>query len=97
MSTETIIILVIAILLIGALPRWSYSRQWGYGPSGLLTVVGIVILAWVFFGNGSRTGSGIDSRPMAREGSLRDAAQDVSAGVREAGQDIKRTAQDIVD
>jgi len=36
--------------LIGALPTWGYSRSWGYGPSGLLGVVLIVILILALLG-----------------------------------------------
>jgi len=31
-------------LLVGAFPRWGYSSGWGYGPSGILGVVLIVVL-----------------------------------------------------
>lgn len=41
----SIVLLVILILLvIGAFPRWPHSRNWGYGPSGLLGVLLIVVL-----------------------------------------------------
>lgn len=32
----TILVVVLILLLIGAVPSWSYSRNWGYGPSGVL-------------------------------------------------------------
>jgi len=40
----TILIVILVLLLIGALPRWGYSRDWGYAPTGLLTTILIVIL-----------------------------------------------------
>jgi hypothetical protein len=43
----TILIIVLALLVLGAWPSWSYSRNWGYYPSsavGLILVV-IVVLA----------------------------------------------------
>ena len=40
----TILIVILVLLLIGALPRCGYSREWGYAPTGLLTTVLIVIL-----------------------------------------------------
>jgi hypothetical protein len=43
MSTILLVILIIALL--GALPSWPYSRSWGYGPSGLLGVVLVIVLA----------------------------------------------------
>jgi hypothetical protein len=43
----TILIVVLILLLIGALPTWPYSSGWGYGPTGgvgLLLVILIVLL-----------------------------------------------------
>lgn len=43
----TILLVVLILMLLGAVPRWSHSRDWGYGPSGglgLLLVVVIVLL-----------------------------------------------------
>jgi len=40
----TILIIVLILLLIGAVPSWPHSRNWGYFPSGLLGVVLIVII-----------------------------------------------------
>ena len=42
MSTILLIILVLA--LFGAIPAWPHSRGWGYGPSGLLGLVLVVVL-----------------------------------------------------
>lgn len=40
-----ILIVLLVLALVGSLPTWGYSRRWGYGPSGgLLTLVIIVIL-----------------------------------------------------
>jgi hypothetical protein len=40
-----VLIVVLLFMLIGALPRWSHSRQWGYYPSGGLGVVlGILVI-----------------------------------------------------
>lgn len=41
----TILVILLILLLIGALPRWGYSSGWGYGPSGLLGLILIVVLA----------------------------------------------------
>ena len=40
----TILIIVLILLLIGAVPSWPHSRNWGYFPSGLLSLVLIVII-----------------------------------------------------
>jgi hypothetical protein len=41
---ETIFVVVLILVLVGALPTWGYSRAWGYGPS---TVIGAILLAAV--------------------------------------------------
>jgi len=41
---STILVVVLILLLLGAIPSWPYSRGWGYGPSGILGIVLIVIL-----------------------------------------------------
>ena len=47
MTTGMILLVVLIILLIGALPTWPYSSAWGYGPTGglgLLVVILVVLL-----------------------------------------------------
>ena len=39
-----ILLIILVLLLIGALPSWPYSRSWGYAPSGLLTVVVVIVV-----------------------------------------------------
>ena len=39
-----ILLIVLVLLLVGALPSWPYSRSWGYAPSGLLTLVVVVLV-----------------------------------------------------
>lgn len=39
-----ILLIVLIVLLLGGLPTWGYSRQWGYGPSGLLGVILIIVI-----------------------------------------------------
>ena len=46
MTLSTILLIVLVLALLGALPRWPYSLEWGYGPSGLL---GAAILLLVVF------------------------------------------------
>ena len=40
----TILIVVLVLMLIGALPTWNHSRQWGYFPGGILGVVLLVLI-----------------------------------------------------
>jgi len=44
MSTNTLLLIILVLLLIGALPVYPYSRGWGYYPSGILTVVLVVVI-----------------------------------------------------
>jgi hypothetical protein len=46
----TILLIVLVLLLVGALPSWPYSRSWGYAPSGLLTLVVVVVVLLAFTG-----------------------------------------------
>ena len=46
----TILIVVLILLLIGAFPRWEYSRGWGYYPFGGLTLVLIIIIVLLLLG-----------------------------------------------
>ncbi|WP_417525473.1 DUF3309 family protein [Marinovum sp.] len=46
----TILIILLILALIGALPRWGHSRNWGYAPSGILGVVLIVLIILVLMG-----------------------------------------------
>ncbi len=39
-----LLIIALALILIGALPTWPYSATWGYGPSGLLGAILLIIL-----------------------------------------------------
>jgi hypothetical protein len=47
---STVLLIVLVLLLIGALPSWPYSREWGYYPSGGLGTVLIVVLILVLLG-----------------------------------------------
>ncbi|MGK2905311.1 MAG: DUF3309 family protein [Desulfuromonadales bacterium] len=46
----TILIVVIVLLLLGALPTWSHSRQWGYLPSGGLGAILLILLILMLVG-----------------------------------------------
>ena len=50
MTASTLLLIVLILLLIGAFPSWPHSRSWGYGPSGILGVVLIVILVAALLG-----------------------------------------------
>ena len=44
MTLGTILLVLIILALVGGLPSWGYSRSWGYGPSGILGVVLVVVV-----------------------------------------------------
>ena len=46
----TILLVIVVLMLLGALPTWPHSRTWGYGPSGGLTLVLVVLLVMVLTG-----------------------------------------------
>jgi hypothetical protein len=45
-----ILLLILLVLLIGGLPAWPHSRRWGYYPSGLFTVLIVVVLVLILMG-----------------------------------------------
>lgn len=47
---STILIIILILILVGAFPAWPYSRGWGYGPSGILGVVLLIVLVLVLMG-----------------------------------------------
>jgi hypothetical protein len=46
----TILIILLILFLIGALPRWNYSREWGYFPTGIITVILLIVLILLLMG-----------------------------------------------
>jgi hypothetical protein len=41
------LLIVLILLLVGAVPSWGHSRDWGYGPSGILGLLLVVVLVLV--------------------------------------------------
>ena len=50
MSLGTLLLIVLILMLVGALPTWPHSRNWGYGPIGGLGLVVIIVLVLVLMG-----------------------------------------------
>ena len=46
---QTLLLIFLVILLIGALPTWPYSANWGYFPSGGLGLLVIILLLFALF------------------------------------------------
>ncbi|MGH7890091.1 MAG: DUF3309 family protein [Thermodesulfobacteriota bacterium] len=45
-----ILIIILILLLVGALPTWSYSREWGYYPGGIVGTILLVLLILLLLG-----------------------------------------------
>jgi len=50
MSLGTIVLIIVVLMLIGVIPVWPHSRSWGYGPSGGLGLILIILLVLLFLG-----------------------------------------------
>ena len=50
MGIGTILLIVLVLILVGAIPSWPHSRSWGYGPSGIVGLVVIVLVIMLVTG-----------------------------------------------
>jgi hypothetical protein len=50
MSIATILLIVLVLMLVGAMPTWPHSTNWGYAPSGVLGVIVLVGLVLLLMG-----------------------------------------------
>lgn len=50
MGISTILLIVLILILIGAFPAWPHSRSWGYGPTGGLGLVVIILVVLMLMG-----------------------------------------------
>ena len=50
MTLGTILLIALVLLLIGALPAWPHSRNWGYGPTGGLGLVVVILVVLLLAG-----------------------------------------------
>jgi hypothetical protein len=46
----TVLIVVLILVLLGAVPAWPHSAEWGYGPSGVVGVVLVILLILLLLG-----------------------------------------------
>jgi hypothetical protein len=46
----TILIVILVLMLLGALPTWGHSRSWGYGPSGTVGLLLVILIVLVLTG-----------------------------------------------
>ncbi|MBZ0067614.1 MAG: DUF3309 domain-containing protein [Thiobacillus sp.] len=50
MMLGTILLIVLILMLIGAIPAWPHSKNWGYGPSGGLGLIVIILIVLLLLG-----------------------------------------------
>jgi Protein of unknown function (DUF3309) len=50
MSTGTLLLIVLVLLLVGAFPTWPHSKNWGYYPSGGLSLVVVILFILILTG-----------------------------------------------
>ena len=50
MSLGTILLIVLILMLVGAIPSWAHSRSWGYGPSGGIGLVLLIVVVLLVMG-----------------------------------------------
>jgi len=46
----TILLIILILMLVGAVPTWSHSKNWGYGPSGGLALIVIILIVLLLTG-----------------------------------------------
>jgi hypothetical protein len=47
---STLLIVILILALLGSVPAWGYSRDWGYGPSGGLGLVLLILIILLLTG-----------------------------------------------
>ncbi|MEI6210235.1 MAG: DUF3309 family protein [bacterium] len=50
MTAGTVLLIILILMLVGALPTWPHSRNWGLYPSGGLSLVVVILLVLVLMG-----------------------------------------------
>jgi hypothetical protein len=50
MSVTTILLVILILMLVGALPSWGHSKNWGYIPSGGLGLVVVILIILLLTG-----------------------------------------------
>jgi hypothetical protein len=45
-----VLLIILILILVGAVPRWGYSSSWGYGPSGIVGILLIIVIVLLLTG-----------------------------------------------
>jgi len=46
----TILLVILILMLLGAIPSWSHSKNWGYGPSGGIGLIVVIVIVLLLMG-----------------------------------------------
>ena len=79
MTNESLLLLLLIILILGVLPAWPYSGSWGYGPTGGLSLILVILLVWIL----------VEGRPL-----FRSTGEDLKATVQDTGHDLQAAGRD---
>ena len=50
MGIGTILLVILVLALLGVIPTWPHSREWGYGPSGGVGLILVIVLILLVLG-----------------------------------------------
>ena len=50
MGIGTILIVILVLAVVGVIPTWPHSREWGYGPSGIVGLILAIVLILFLLG-----------------------------------------------
>ena len=51
MSLGMVLLIVLILALVGVIPSWPHSKGWGYGPSGVVGLLAVVVVVMLATGN----------------------------------------------
>ncbi|MDH8107268.1 DUF3309 family protein, partial [Klebsiella pneumoniae] len=50
MSLGTILVIILILILLGVIPSWGHSANWGYGPSGIVGTILVIVVILLLLG-----------------------------------------------
>lgn len=89
MTTESLLLVILIIIVVGAFPAWPHSKSWGYVPTSFLTLLLVVFVIWVITADRPFVINSGDSL----QSTVQDAGQDMKAAGRDVADSIRRTVQ----
>ena len=99
MSLGTILIIILILMLVGVPPTWPHSREWGYGPSGVIgtvVLILIVLFCWVDCDqHGRRTSAAISREKRAAYGEIKQGAKHLEKSIGEIRKGLRKAERQI--